>query len=176
MQGREAGFTLIEMLIATFVLSAGLMGGMALLVTAIANNSRSKIDSAATVLSQMTTEVISSVTASSSSSVSVVDCNPNSSSASHSLSTAATTSGAGAPLTSSGAIDFSQAAVSGYSMIYYSCQASTGDRQVSYDVRWNVKKLSANAKLVVVAARQVGVNKHGNYFAVPVSLRVIVGL
>jgi len=172
----QAGFTLIEMLIATLVLVVGLMGGMALIITAMANDNRSKMDSSATVLSQMTMEMIASVPANSSSSVTIIDCNPTSSSASHTVSTAASTSGAGAPLTSGGAIDFTQSTVSGYSMSYYACQASTGDRQATYDVRWNVKTLSSNAKLVVVAAREVGGNTHANFFAVPVSLRMIVGL
>jgi hypothetical protein len=153
-----------------------LMGGMALLITAMANNGRSKFDSTATILSQITTEVIGSVPANSSASVTIVDCNPSSSAASHTISTAGSSSGAGGPLTSGGNIDFTQSTVSGYSMSYYVCQASTGDRQATYDVRWNIKTLSADTKLVVVAARKIGGDTHANFFAIPVSLRSIVGL
>jgi prepilin-type N-terminal cleavage/methylation domain-containing protein len=172
----QAGFTLLEMAIASFVLVVGLLGGMALLIMAMANNNRSKLDSTATVLSQMTLELIGSVPANSSATVTVVDCNPTTSSASHTVSTAGSSSGLGGPLTSGGNMDFTQSAVSGYSMTYYSCQASTGDRQATYDVRWNVKALTTNAKLVVVAAREIGGDTHANYFAIPVSLRMIVGL
>jgi hypothetical protein len=110
-----------------------------------------------------------------SSNVTVTDCNPTSSAASHTLNTLGSSGGAGAALTG-GAIDFGQSTVSGYSMIYYGCQASTGDRQATYDVRWNVKTISANAKLVTVAAQRTGATSSANRFAVPVSLRTIVGL
>jgi Tfp pilus assembly protein PilV len=172
----QAGFTLIEMLIAACVLIVGLMGGMALIITAMANNNRSKMDSTATVLSQMTIEGIASVPANSNSSVTITDCNTSGTSTSHTISTTATSLGAGAPLTSSGKIDFTQSTVSGYSMIFVACQASTGDRQASYDVRWNIKALSSNAKLVAVSAREIGGPTHANFFAVPVTLKMIVGL
>jgi prepilin-type N-terminal cleavage/methylation domain-containing protein len=171
----ESGFTLVEMLIAALVLLVGLTAGMALIISAMANNNRSKMDSTATILSQMTIEMISSVPANLTSSVTVVDCNPNSSSASHTLYSTGSGGGSGAPL-SGGAIDFTQSAVTGYSMTYYSCQASTGDRQALYDVRWNIKTLSVNAKLVTVAARSTGGDTRANFLAIPVSLKMIVGL
>jgi prepilin-type N-terminal cleavage/methylation domain-containing protein len=172
----EAGFTMVEMLIAAFILLVGMTAGMMLIVTAMANDSRSKNDSSATVLSQMTLEMIATVPANAASNVTVVDCNPSSGSASHTIyTTGASSSGAGAPL-SGGAIDFTQATVTGYSMTYYGCQASTGDRQETYDVRWNIKTLSTNAKLVTVAAKPIAGSAHANFFAVPVSLKIIVGL
>jgi prepilin-type N-terminal cleavage/methylation domain-containing protein len=171
----ESGFTLAEMMIAAMVLLVGMTAGMALIVTAMANDNRSKMDSSATILSQMTIEMISSVPANLTSNVTVVDCNPSSSSASHTIYSAGSGGGAGAPL-SGGAIDFTQSTVTGYSMTYYGCQASTGDRQALYDVRWNIKTLSANAKLVTVAARSTGGDTHANFLAVPVSLKLIVGL
>jgi len=180
----QAGFSLLELMIAALVMVVGLTGGLLLIMTAVANNSRDKMDSTGTVLAQTTLEMIASVpanaTASStpSSNVTVVDCNPTSTSASHTVNTLGSNTGAGAPLTSGGAIDFSQAAVSGYSMSYYACQASTGDRQTIYDVRWNVKTLSADAKLVTVAAQRSSADTSGNpiAFQVPVSIKMIVGL
>jgi Tfp pilus assembly protein PilV len=172
----QAGFTLLELIIAGLVLTVGLLGSMVLILTAVANDSRDKNDSSATILSQMTTEMIASVPANSSASVTIADCNPTSSSASHTISTTGNSTGAGAPLTSGGAIDFTQAQVTNYSMLYYGCQASTGDRQTVYDVRWYVKTISPDAKLVVVAAEPIAGNTHSNYLAVPVSLRTIVGL
>ncbi len=171
----EGGFTLVEMLFAALILLVGLPAGMMLILTAIANDNRSKMDSSATILSQMTIEMIASVPANAATNMTIIDCNPSSSSASHSVHTSGSSSGAGAPL-SGGAIDFTQATVTGYSMTYYGCQASTGDRQALYDVRWNIKTLSTNAKLVTVAAKPTGTDTHANFLAVPVSLKTIVGL
>ena len=171
----KAGFTLVEMVIAAFVLLVGLTAGMVLIVTAMANNNRSKMDSSATVLSQMTLEMIATVPANVVSNVTVVDCNPSSGSASHTIFTSGASGGAGAPL-SGGAIDFTQSKIIGYSMTYYSCRASTGDRQALYDIRWNIKTLSPDARLVIVAAKPTGTDSHANFLAVPVTLKMIVGL
>ena len=178
----EAGFSLLELMIAGLLLTTGLLGGMVLILTSVANDSRDKNDSSATIISQMVMEMVASVpanataTSTPSSSLTVIDCNPSGSLASHAVNTLGSSSGAGAPLTSGGAIDYSQAAVSGYSMTYYGCQASTGDRQTQYDVRWYVKTLSADAKLVVVASKPIAGSQHANLLAIPVSLRMIVGL
>jgi Tfp pilus assembly protein PilV len=171
----KAGFTIVEMMIASLVLVSGLTACMMLIITAMANDGRSKNDSTATLLSQLTMEMISAVPANSTNTMTVVDCNPTGTSASHTISTTGSGTGAGAPL-SSGAIDFSQATVAGYAMTYYGCQASTGDRQMLYDVRWNIKTISTNAKLVVVAAKPIGTPMHANFLAVPVTLKMIVGL
>ena len=176
--------SLLELMIACLMMVVGLLGPMALVLTTIANNNRSKWDSTATLLAQMTLEAIASVpanaTASSTpgSNVTVVDCNPSSSSAAHAVNTLGSTgSGAGAPLLSTGDIDFTAATVSGYSISYYNCRASTGDRQELYDVRWNIKTISGSAKLVTVAAQAVAGAKMGaNAFQRPVSLKMIVGL
>jgi Tfp pilus assembly protein PilV len=172
----EAGFTLVETLMAAIILAVGMLAGMALIITAMANDSRSKNDTSATVLAQTTIETIAAVSANATTSMTIVDCNPTTSSASHTISTTGSTgSGSGAPL-SNGLIDFTQATVSGYSMTYYGCQASTSDRQMSYDVRWNIQTLTTNTKLVTVAAKEIVSNTHGNFFAVPVTLKMIVGL
>ena len=145
-----AGFSLLELLVACLVMTTGLLGGMVLILTAVANDSRDKNDSSATIISQMVMEMVSSVpadataTSSPSSSLTIKDCNPTTSSASHTINTLGTSTG-------TGAIDFSQATSTGYAMTYYGCQASTSDRQTTYDVRWYVKTISADAKLVVVA-------------------------
>ena len=182
----ERGLSLLELMFASLVMVIGLMGGMVLITTTIANNNRSKWDSTATLLSQMTLETIASVpanaTASStpSTNLTINDCNPSPSAVAHSVNALGGTGNgavAGAPLLSNGNIDFSTATVSGYSMQYYNCQASTGDRQMIYDVRWNIKTISPNAKLVTVSTQIAGnVNRGGNFFVQPVSLRMIVGL
>jgi Tfp pilus assembly protein PilV len=180
----QVGFSLLELMIAALVMVVGLTGGLLLIMTAVASNYRNNMDSTGTVLAQTTLEMIASVpanataTSTPSSNVTVVDCNPTSTSASHTVNTLGGTTGAGAPLTGGGAIDFTQSAVSGYSMSYYACQASTGDRQVIYDVRWNIKTLSSDAKLVTVAAQRTSADTSNNPMAyqVPVSIKMIVGL
>jgi prepilin-type N-terminal cleavage/methylation domain-containing protein len=172
-QNSQRGFTLIELMIALLVLAIGLTGGLLLVLTAMANDSRSKADSTATVLSQMTIEMIASVPANSTATVTIKDCNA----ASHTMSTTGSGSGAGAPLTSGGAIDFTSATVANYSMTFATCAASTGDRQANYDVRWNIKTLSPDAKLLTVAARITNADTNqATRFAVPVTFRMIVGL
>src|SRR5713101_7688796 len=85
----QAGFSLIELMIASLVMVVGLTGDLALILTVIANDYRSKADSSATILAQMAMEMVASVpanatsTSTPSSSVTVMDCNPTSSSASH---------------------------------------------------------------------------------------------
>ena len=172
----QAGSTLIELMMACLILLVGFTGGLALILISIKNDSRDKTDSTATILSQMVTEMVASVPANSSSSVTITDCNPTTSSASHTVSTTGSSSGSGAPLTAGGQIDFTQSTVSGYSMTFYSCQASTGDRQTLYDVRWNIKTLSTYAKLVTVAARSSDTSTDANLFAVPLTLKTIVGM
>jgi Tfp pilus assembly protein PilV len=176
----QAGFTLIELMFAGLVMLVGLTGGLMLVLTAIAANNRDKMDSSGTVLAQMALEMIASVPADAGSNVSVTDCNPTSSSATHTINTSGpgtAGSSSGAPLTSGGAIDFTQSTVSGYSMMYYACQASTGDRQEIYDVRWNIKTLSLDDKLVTVAAQRSYAKTSTNAiaFAVPVTIKMIVG-
>jgi Tfp pilus assembly protein PilV len=179
---RVAGFSLVELLVAGLVLITGLLGGMALILTSVANDSRDKNDSSATIISQMVREMVASVPANAtatsipSSSLTIIDCNPTGSLASHTVNTLGSATGAGAPLTSGGAIDYAQATVTGYSMTYYGCQASTGDRQALYDIRWNIKTLSPDARLVIVAAKPNGTNTNANFLAVPVTLKMIVGL
>src|SRR5438105_6065848 len=55
----EAGMTLIELMIASVVLIFGMLSIMGLLMLAIGNNGRSKIDSGATMLSQVVLEQVS---------------------------------------------------------------------------------------------------------------------
>lgn len=172
-QNWQRGFTLIELMIAVLVLAVGLTGGLMLVLTAMANDSRSKTDSTATVLSQMTIEMIASVPANLTSTVTINDC----SGTGHTVSTTGSGTGAGATLTSGGNIDFTSATVSNYSMTFTTCAASTGDRQANYDVRWNIKTLSSTAKLVTVGARISNADTNQSVrFAVPVTLKMIVGI
>jgi Tfp pilus assembly protein PilV len=183
----QVGATLIEVMVAGLVFMIGLMGGMTLVITAIANNNRSKMDSTATLIAQKTMEKIASIpadaiaTSTPSSTVSITDCNPDSTQATHSINALGSSTGEGAPLAGSN-INFGATKVSGYWMTYYACQTSTGDRQGSYDVRWWVKNLTTSggttqSKLVIVSAERLGTQTgHANSYIKPVSLKMIVGL
>ena len=57
----QAGFTLLELMIAALVMVVGLTGGLLLVMTAMANNNRNRMDSSGTVLAQTTLEMIASV-------------------------------------------------------------------------------------------------------------------
>jgi prepilin-type N-terminal cleavage/methylation domain-containing protein len=171
---REQGTSLIEMMIAMVVLTVGLLGSMALPMMSISGNSRNRWDSTGTIMAEMAVDQISSIpVGASSTSVTVTDCAGNS----HTLNSAGTSTGAGANL-SGGGIDFTQSSssiTSGYSMMYTVCGNSTGTQSV-YDVRWNVQTIRANyTNFVTVAARRANWSGSPQLFAIPVSLRTVVG-
>ncbi len=61
-----------------------------------------------------------------------------------------------------------------YRMRYVSCGA--GNRQVTYDIRWNVIRMSTNTRVVVISARPVGSATVGGLkYVVPVNLRTVDG-
>ena len=110
------GFSLIELLIAMLVLTVGLLGGMIVIVTAIASNARSRLDTTGVALAQSTMDriVVLSISAATQS-TSMTDCDG----VAHNISTVASDApGSGAPLTNitslpdgNQVIDFSQAPV-----------------------------------------------------------------
>ena len=176
-RGRQRGMSMVELLIAMLVLVVGMMGSMILVRTAIVNNNRNKLDTAATALAQMVLERITSRPATVTTNITVTDCagvartvNPNV---------------GGATLIASafnqGNIDFSQdfaAVPAGYATQYITC-GPVGS-QVTYEIRWNVQPANgANSftKLVTVSARKQITNPNGSlpFFAVPVTLRAIAG-
>lgn len=188
-RNREAGFSLIELLIAMFILVVGLLGGMVIILTAIASNARNRFDTAAVTLAQSTMDRILVLSASSiAQSTTVTDCKG----VAHVLNTTGSDAGSGAPLTTlnnlinaNPMIDFSQAAVNGYQMTYTLCAAGAagtiGNDQV-YDVRWNITNIAntnQNAQLVLVAAKPMGETGNGmtqsRFFTLPVTLRGIRG-
>src|SRR3989442_8378224 len=137
----ERGLSLLELMFASLVMVIGLMGAMVLIATTIANDNRSKWDSTATLLSQMTLEKIASVPANAtgsstpSTNLTINDCNPSTSAATHSDDNALGGTGnrAGARLASNGDIEFSAATVTDFCMQNYDSQSSTCYRQINYD-------------------------------------------
>jgi prepilin-type N-terminal cleavage/methylation domain-containing protein len=164
----QRGMTLIELMIAMVVLLVGVVGSMALIAYAMGGNGRSKQQSNATVVAQMLSEKISSQKASTSSDLTVSDCTGT-------ANTVHTAAGGGA-LTSSGDVDFTQAAVPGYQMYFTDC--GTNGRQMTYDVRWTITQpttVSTYLKLVVVSAKMKGAGTDSKVFSLPVTIRTLVG-
>lgn len=174
---RERGTSLIEMMIAMLVLAVGLLGSMAIVSVAIGSNARSKRDSTSAALAEMVVGQLSAIPVGGGvSSTTVLDCAGNS----RTINTTGTSAGAGANLTSSGSIDFTQTfstVTSGYAMKYTVCGVSNGTQAV-YDVRWNIKTLpSGKAEFVVVGAEFINsaYTTNAGQFAPPVSVRTLVG-
>lgn len=172
---KDKGFSLLELLIAMSVLAVGLLALMSLIMTAVATNSRNRVDTGGTFVAQQFMEAIQNQPGGSE--VVITDCTPTS-------ITVATAGGSpgnsvGANLTSDyTAIDFTQSATAitaKYHATYTTC--GTGGKMTTYDVRWNVRTIDANSRLVTVAARHDLSNNGksgGVYYQPPVNLRSVV--
>jgi len=188
----QSGFSLIELLLAMVVLAVGLLGGMIVIVTAIATNARNRFDTAAVALAQSTMDRIIVLSAGAAGQTTqMTDCNVTV----NTLNTSAI-AGGGSPLTSFASvingnqiIDFTQAPVAGYQMLYALCPAGAtdglplGNPQV-YDVRWNIQTVAGapgftvNQEMILVAAKNIGAVGNGNqtrFFAMPITLRALRG-
>ena len=164
--------TLIELLIAGVVLVVGMLSIMGLLMLAVGNNGRSKIDTTATMLAQAVVEQISAKLAGGGPGT-LTDCNGTGTTWTFDYSSGTGSAGANV---SGGAIDFTQAQSSvpaNYYMNYLECNGSV---HTTYDVRWNIQSLSnTNTYLITVGARPSGALPTRFSFAIPVSLRTYVG-
>jgi type IV pilus modification protein PilV len=177
---RQSGMSLIELMIAMTVLVVGMLALMTLVTTAISSNNRSKLDTTGTMLAQTVLEGIAAQPASAGATFSMSDCNP-AGAATFTIATAGGASpGAGADIVAStGNIDFTQAfsgVPANYKMQYVTCGVSGA--QATYDVRWNVRTLTAFTKMITVSARQLGVSTSGAnlpFFSPPITLRTISG-
>ena len=182
----QRGMTLVELLIALTILVIGMGGVMIMIATAIAQNNGTKHDSNATMLAQMVTEQIISISGNLNPPPVLpteTDCAVPPAVHIIQVTGAAAPVGAGAPIVPqpapvgriAGDIDFTQPAVAFYSMQFVAC--GNGGRQATYDVRWNVQILGPNTKLVTVAARRIDrTNRTGLGYNLPVTIRTIVGL
>jgi prepilin-type N-terminal cleavage/methylation domain-containing protein len=189
-RANNKGFSLIELLIAMLVLTVGLLGGMVVIITAIASNARARLDSTAVALAQSTMDRIVVLSAAAvPQQTSITDCNGTV----HTISTA---SGGGSPLIDMTGIpdgkqmiDFTAAPVTNYSMQYTLCATGSTDGGVLgtpqvYDVRWNVSDIpnsssAGSAQLVLVAAKNIGEAGNGiqqsQFFTLPITLRAVRG-
>jgi len=170
----QRGMSLIELMIASLVLTVGVLGCATLLPLAIGTNSKNRQQSNSTVIAQMTMEKITSASAGGAATLTITDC----ASTGNTINITGSVAGTGGTLLSTGSIDFSQAlgssgAPAGYYMSYTSC--GTAGRQSVYDVRWNVQTPSSYVKLVTVSAKLKGSGTNQTLFSLPVTIRSMVG-
>jgi prepilin-type N-terminal cleavage/methylation domain-containing protein len=183
---RQYGFSLIELMIAMFILMVGLLGGMIIIIAATAGNARSRFDTAAVALAQSTMDRILVVSNSASNlNSNITDCNGNT----YTVNTApggATLADIASGSNGFQSIDFSQPPVIGYQMLYTLCATGLGQTGVpqTYDVRWRVDSLttlnsSSQIQMVSVAAKNVGTVGNGfnqaQLFVMPITLRALRG-
>lgn len=171
---REQGFSLVELMAAMTMLAIGMAGLALVFTTAVMGNSRAKGDTAGTMLAQTVLEKIASQPADTATALTLVDCN----SAGGTTWSIATAPG-GAPLDSSGAIDFTQAAIPNYSMQFVSC--GSGGTAATFDVRWKVQTITAHSRAITVSARPAAMaNARGAnqalLYAQPITLRTVGGM
>jgi type II secretory pathway pseudopilin PulG len=183
-RNRQRGMTLIELMVACFVLVVGMLGSLAMILMAIATNGRNKYDTTGTMLAQMVIEQIATLpTNTSTTQITLTDCTTLTHAGQpHAMAVVGGDIGVptGAALVPEtdvnryrrpGDIDFTEAAPpAGYSMTWHSC----GD--LNFDVRWNVNQVNERTRLITVSARQVAfARNNANLYAPPVTLRTISG-
>jgi Tfp pilus assembly protein PilV len=170
----QRGTSLIELMIASLVLTVGVLGTAVLIPIAIGTNSKNRQQSNSTVIAQMAMEKITSASSVGVTSVTLTDCGGTA----HTINVTGSTAGAGATLLSSGAVDFTPAqgssgAPAGYYMSYTVC--GTQNRQSIYDVRWHVQNPSSYVKLVTISAKLQSTTNNSVVFSLPVTIRSLVG-
>jgi type IV pilus assembly protein PilV len=127
----EAGFSLIEMMIASLVLLVGVLSVASLIGYSISSNFSSKNNTVATAVAERQMEVL------------------------RSLAFASLPDG-GSTLNSSGNITFTGSPVSGYSITASLADSDQIGKTVSYDVRWNITTVNGLKKITVAAQRSGG--------------------
>ncbi len=127
----QRGFSLIEMMIASFVLVIGVISVASLIGYSISSNYMAKNDTIATSAAERELERL------------------------RSLGFSSLTDG-GSTLGSDGKISFSGSAVIGYSDSVSLTDSDQIGRTVNYDVRWNITTVNGMKKLTIAAQRSGG--------------------
>jgi len=169
-RSKQEGMTLVELMIAMFVLAVGMAGGLILMVTALDTNNRNRMDVNATNIAWYFLDTLSNVKANSTKTLTVTDCTGT--------SWTLTTAAGGATTNTYGNIDFTVTSytTSGYSARYQICKAS--GQTSTYDVRWNIQTVNSYSKLITVGAMKQGTTNTATgtlYYAKPVTIRTIAG-
>jgi len=142
-----SGFSLLELMISATILAVGILGGMGVICAASASNSGSKLNTEAATLAESSMEKILAVPlnlAGAGGTTSFSDCSGN--------AFAMNTAVGGSSLTGGlfPGVDYTKAAVPGYSMTYVMCSGLT------FDVRWNVAQGPTPAtQLVTLSVKSV---------------------
>lgn len=179
----QSGITMIETLMAAFILVVGSLSMVGLIVKSIATNNRNKLDSTQTMLATSIAEQINSTIIGSGTS-NLIDC----AGVTHTIDTQPPVAGVGggATLNGGGNVDFTEniaadATKDNYHMDYVlrtPC-ISTGTFQGTYDVRWHVDIVGSAADtktyLLTIGARLKNHGEGNLFFSVPVSVRVLAG-
>lgn len=176
----ESGMTLIELAIAGVVLIVGMLSIMGVLLVAVGNNGRSKVDSSATMLSQAVLEQLRAKLAGGGPGSLTDNANCNGTGTAHQIGydLGSATSG-GATVAGSG-INFTQAqnAIGNdangnpYYMNFIDCNNNV---TVTYDVRWNIRDLGNSTYLVTVGSKPITGLPSQYAFSLPVNMRTYVG-
>lgn len=170
----QSGMSIIEVMIATFLLAVSSLGVIALIWTAILTNNRNKVDSTQTMLAESIIEQVNATIIGSGSSA-LTDCDGT--------TWTINTEKGGAAL-SGERIDFTQASPPDDYFMKYVVRAPCapdGDLVAKYDVRWNVRivgedvAMSTNTFLVTVGSRKDGAGANGLVNSPPIAMRVMIG-
>ena len=184
----QAGFTLIELMVAMVVLAVGLGALSTLFISATLSNNKNSRNATSTMLAQLVLEQISSQSPNSTATIFLQDCAGNT----WAIATTggAAPNGAGAQLDATstdysyGGINPTQAYTAlppatattpGYGMQYVDC--ALGGSVSNYDVRWNVINIDTYTRLITVSAREVSPSNQlgGRVYSMPVTVRGIGG-
>lgn len=177
---RESGMTLIELAIAAVVLIVGMLSIMGVLLMAVGNNGRSKVDSSATMLSQAVLEQLRAKLAGGGPGSLTDNANCNGTGTAHQIGYDIGSASSGGANTSGSGINFSQSQGSigndangnPYYMNYVDCNNNV---TMTYDVRWNIENVGNSTYLVTVGARPSGNLPVQYSFSIPVNMRTYVG-
>ncbi|PYV84088.1 MAG: hypothetical protein DMG93_06130 [Acidobacteria bacterium] len=185
----QSGFTLIELMISMVVLLIGLGGLLVLLITSLYTNKTAATDTSSTMIAEHILEQISAQGLQATTPLQITDCtyptpqtiNFATNPATLGSGNSGANGGNGATLTAGGIINWTQAfsavptdPVSGYPYAIRYTDCGANGKQKVYDVRWNVIKMSANDRLIVIGARPSNVSTNGGLrFVVPANLRTV---
>lgn len=169
-----AGFTLIEVIIASVVMVVGVLAMSGLVALAVESNGHSRLDTTAVMLTQAVTEQVASginysSTVGGTGQAKLTDCGTHTAGNAWKVD-----SGPGGAPISNGNIDFSQNKVDGYHMDYVVCN---GSNQTTYDVRWNISPIATGStthtNVLTVGARM----ENGGFgpLTFPINMHVMVG-